>query len=182
VPILVRSATQNDLGCLEGIENAADSLLIEWLDPGEWGQAASGRSRAALPGFILVSSERVDGAVVGFAHVIEADGFAHLEQLSVTPGRGRRGHGRALVEAAKAEAGDRGHTWMTLRTFAEVPWNAPFYATCGFIESEPATEFHRRLLHTELDLHLPRAGRRVEMTAPIHSRTQGQIPGRGEPS
>ena len=43
--------------------------------------------------------------------------------------------GDDLVHAAMAEAQHRGYDQLTLRTYAEVPWNAPFYASCGFIES-----------------------------------------------
>lgn len=143
VASFVSPATPDDLDRVEEIENAADSLLIELLEPGEWEPAATGQERAAAPGFILVSSESVGGSAVGFVHVIEGADFAHLEQLSVLPAHARRGHGRALVEAAKREAKNRGLYRMTLRTFAEVPWNAPFYATCGFVESDPSSDFRR---------------------------------------
>lgn len=158
---------QDDLALVEEIENSADSLLIELLEPGEWEPAATGLERAAWPGYILVSSETVGGPAVGFVHVIEGEDFAHLEQISVLPGHGRRGHGRTLVEAAKHEARVRGQYRMTLRTFADVPWNAPFYAKCGFVESEPATEFHRRLVQVEADLGLPLHGGRIEMIASL---------------
>ena len=165
MPVFVRLAMHYEFALVEDIENAADSLLIELLAPGEWACAETGSERAALPGFILLSSETASGPAVGFVHVIAGDNFAHLEQLSVLPSHGRRGHGRALVEAAKLEAKRRGEHRMTLRTFADVPWNAPFYATCGFVESESATEFHRRLVQVEIGLGLPLHGRRVEMTA-----------------
>ncbi len=140
-------------------------MLIELLKPEDWQPAVSKSERAVLPGFILVISETVRGAAVGFVQVIVGDDFAHLEQLSVLPGHGRRGHGRALVEAAKGEAKYLGRSRMTLRTFADVPWNAPFYATCGFRESEVDTGFHHRLVQVESSLGLPLLGRRIQMTA-----------------
>ncbi|MEO6471651.1 MAG: GNAT family N-acetyltransferase, partial [Aeromicrobium sp.] len=151
------------LALVEQIESAADSLLIELLAPAEWDRAVTGSDRAALPGFGLVSSQSDGGPAVGFVHVIEVGDIVHLEQLSVLPSCGRRGHGSALVEAAKLEASSRGKYCMTLRTFADVLWNAPFYATCGFVESELATEFHRQLVQAESSraLHLHR--RRIEM-------------------
>lgn len=98
-------------------------------------------------------------------HVVETGGAAHLEQLSVLPAVGRRGHGRALVESAKTEAAGRGHERITLRTYADVPWNAPFYASCGFEESEPDTPFLLALVALERRLGLDRHGRRIQMTA-----------------
>ena len=91
--------------------------------------------------------------------IIEMAGIAHLEQLSVLPQYGRRGVGRALVEAAKAESKRRVYSELTLRTFG----HAPFYSTCGFVESEPATPFHRDLVHIESDIGSDRYGRRIQM-------------------
>ncbi|CAN5195469.1 hypothetical protein BH09ACT1_BH09ACT1_10950 [soil metagenome] len=84
-----------------------------------------------------------------------------------TSDHGRQGLGRALVETAKSEAAARGFTELSLRTYAEVPWNAPFYRTCGFIETEPMSPFHWQLVRTETDLGLDRYGRRILMTAPL---------------
>ncbi|GEC74912.1 hypothetical protein GCM10010213_09700 [Microbacterium maritypicum] len=104
---------------------------------------------------------------MGFVHVLEIDGHAHLEQLSVLPSFGRRGIGRQLVTAALAEARRRGHTDVTLRTYTDVPWNAPFYASCGFVESEPDTALLRELVAIEESLGLFEHGPRVQMTATL---------------
>lgn len=77
----------------------------------------------------------------------------------------RKGWGRTLVEAAKNQAQKRGYRRISLRTYADVPWNAPFYATAGFVEEEPATQFHRSLVGIETELGLDRYGRRVQMAA-----------------
>lgn len=63
------------------------------------------------------------------------------------------------------EAGVGGHHRLTLRTSADVPWNAPFYARLGFVESEPDTPFLRGLVDVELRHGLGRYGRRIQMTA-----------------
>ena len=163
--IHLRLADTADQERLGGIEDAADSRLTELFGPGEWSPSPSGAERAASPGFVLVSAETHAGPAVGFAHVVEQDDLAHLEQLSVLPEHGRRGHGRALVDAAKREARSRGYRELTLRTFADVPWNAPFYASCGFVEVVAATDFHHRLADRESELGLTRLGRRILMRA-----------------
>jgi GNAT superfamily N-acetyltransferase len=165
--VTVRPAGPQDIPRLEAIENAADSLLIDFLGPDRWDPAPVGDERVALPGFVLVVSESIDGDAVGFVHVIEVDGYAHLEQLSVLPSNTRRGLGRALVEAAKAEASQRGYEWMTLRTYADVPWNAPFYSTCDFVESEPESTFQHQVMEAEERLGLEKYGRRIQMSAPL---------------
>jgi hypothetical protein len=37
-----------------------------------------------------------------------------------------------LLDRAAADAAAKGLRALTLTTFAEVPWNAPYYARCGF--------------------------------------------------
>jgi GNAT superfamily N-acetyltransferase len=167
----VRVATQAELDVLEAIENDADRLLVDRFRPEAWLPASTGRSRAAQPGFLLVAAETPDGDAIGFAHVLEHDGDAHLEQLAVRPAFGRRGHGSALVAAVLAEAAARGAHRVTLRTYAEVPWNAPYYARLGFRESEPDTDVLRDLVALEAAMGLDRYGRRVQMTAPIGVRS-----------
>ena len=161
--MLIRPVTPRDRELLAPLEEAADAVLTDLLRPDRWLPAESGEARAAQPGFILVAE--VNGIVVGFVHVLEIDG-AHLEQLSVHPSHARRGLGRALVIAAQAEAGRRGHERITLRTFRDVAFNAPFYATVGFVESAPSTEFERSLVEVETRLGLDRYGPRIQMTAP----------------
>lgn len=60
------------------------------------------------------------------------DGCVHIEQVSVRPDHGRRGVGRALLDYAATRARSEGAPALTLTTFAEVPWNAPYYRRCGF--------------------------------------------------
>ena len=162
---VIRVAEPRDVAALEDIENLADATLVDYVNAVDWKPAPSGGSRAAMSGFLLVAAESIDGGPIGFVHVLEVDGIAHLEQLSVRPEYGRRGIGRALVKAAMAEALARGYGDITLRTYADVPWNAPFYATCGFVISEPDSAFQRSLVETEDRLLLQRYGRRVQMTA-----------------
>lgn len=52
-------------------------------------------------------------------------------------------------------------------TDADVPWNAPFYASCGFRQSFPDTAFLRELVDVEHALGLDAHGTRVRMTAAL---------------
>lgn len=142
-------------------------MLIDGLSPESWEHAPSGLSRAAQPGFVLVAEQTETGTIVGFVHVLENDGIVHLEQLSVLPQEGRRGYGRRLLQAAMDEARRRGYERLTLRTYADVPWNASFYARVGFVETQPTTDFHKALIEVEERLGLARYGRRVQMTAAL---------------
>src|SRR6266567_4865567 len=73
-----------------------------------------------------------DGEPAGFLIADLLDGCWHVEQVSVHPARARRGLGRALLDHAAVRALAAGYPAVTLTTFADVPWNAPYYARCGF--------------------------------------------------
>jgi GNAT superfamily N-acetyltransferase len=100
---------------------------------------------------------------VGFARIDEVDGQAHLEQLSVLPSHMRRGNGTALVEAVCAWAAVHGYREVTLCTFAEVPFNAPFFAKRGFVPVESLTPGLVELRDWERDLGLDALGPRIVM-------------------
>ncbi|MEE6390258.1 GNAT family N-acetyltransferase [Microbacterium paraoxydans] len=173
----IRHAMPHDHIALEEIERAADRLLVERFDAEAWPPPTTDAEREGAPGFVLVAApsspvddEQVDHTPpIGFVQVLEVDDQAHLEQLSVHPEHGRQGIGRALVLAAQEEARRRGYSRLTLRTYADVPWNAPFYRRCGFEESEPDTDFLSALVAVEERLALPAHGRRIQMTALLDS-------------
>lgn len=163
--ITIRAAEGSDAESLQAIETSADAILIDALGAWKWPPAQEPIGRLSAPGFALIAED--DRSPVGFAHVLEVDGSAHLDQLSVIPSAGRQGYGRTLLTAALDEARERGHSRLTLRTYAEVPWNAPFYASCGFLESIPETPFLRGLVDAEAALGIDRYGRRVQMTVEL---------------
>ncbi|MFJ3788782.1 GNAT family N-acetyltransferase [Kitasatospora sp. NPDC090091] len=76
----------------------------------------------------------VDEADVPVAYLIaeQVDGNLHVEQVSVHPDSARRGIGRSLLDHLAERAAAHGIPALTLTTFADVPWNAPYYARCGF--------------------------------------------------
>ena len=158
----VRRATAEDLVLLQEIEDEADELFASVVSIVDWRPAPPGVERARQRGFILVASAKPGSAPLGFAHVLEIPSGDHLEQLSVRPAMMRRGYGRTLVEAVKRASVRRGCKRVTLRTYADVPWKAPFYARCGFVECDPDTDFLRDLSNVEQQRGLA-YGRRVQM-------------------
>ena len=100
--------------------------LPEVLAPPEALAAAIAR------GQLWVAAAVADGSPVGFAYADVIDGAVHLEELDVLPEWGRHGIGRTLVETVVDDARRRGLTAVTLTTFRDVPWNAPYYARLGF--------------------------------------------------
>jgi GNAT superfamily N-acetyltransferase len=167
--VTIRLARPSDLRHLAAVEDSGGALLLDAfgddIAPALLSPAPSGVDRALLPGFLLVAD--VDARVVGFAHVLDVEGHAHLEQLSVTPEQGRRGIGSALVEAALEEARGEGYDAMSLCTYRDLPWNGPFYARLGFVEVRDPAPYQRRLHEHEIGLGLDRNGVRVVMERPV---------------
>lgn len=60
------------------------------------------------------------------------DGCAHLEQVSVHPEAAGHGYGRQLVAHLVGWARERDLPAVTLTTYADVPWNGPYYRRLGF--------------------------------------------------
>lgn len=134
-------------------------MFVDLFGGLDWGSPRSGRERAGDPGFILVAGS----PPVGFAHVLDLGGHLHLEQLAVRPDSGRRGIGTALIEAVCREVAERGHHEITLMTYADVSWNAPFYERRGFKVLDQLPPFLEPLAEAERRLGLDRHGRRVVM-------------------
>lgn len=74
------------------------------------------------------------GGVVAYLAAIGMDESLHIEQVSVDPAFARLRYGARLIEHAERDAAARGYPLLTLTTFTEVPWNAPYYASLGFRE------------------------------------------------
>ena len=77
-------------------------------------------------------------APIGFAIVELAEDDVHLREIDVVPEACGRGVGTALLDWVAGFARAHGVARVTLTTFRDVPWNAPFYARRGFrILGEP---------------------------------------------
>lgn len=85
----------------------------------------------------LVWVAEAENRLVGFAACQIFIDALHLWELAVRHEWQGRGVGKALVEAVIAEAQAQEAPEVTLTTFRDIAWNAPFYATLGFEEVRP---------------------------------------------
>lgn len=74
-----------------------------------------------------------DGRPVGYVAGRDLGDLYWMAELGVDPAFGRRGIGRRLVAAICGEAKALFHRAIGLTTYRDVPFNAPFYAKCGFL-------------------------------------------------
>lgn len=104
---------------------------------------------------------------VGYARIDRVDGRAHLESLAVVPGHMRRGIGSALLEAACGWATRHGYPAVTVCTFADVPWQGPFFARRGFVPMDELSPELTELRDWERNLGLDAVGTRIVMCRPL---------------
>lgn len=98
----------------------------------------------------------------GFAGLVRLDGQLHLEQISTNAAQGGRGIGTRLLRAVLARSEP-----VTLITFRDIPWNAPWYVWHGFTEL-PASQCGPQLSaqwQKEIEAGLHQLGPRLVMQA-----------------
>jgi GNAT superfamily N-acetyltransferase len=131
---MIRAARPQEIALLPQIENAADRRYVRVGLARVLAMAPASRpvleeARRARRLWVAVSPTN---RVVGFALMKVLDGAAWLDQLSVLDHWQGRGLGSALIDRCAALASARGHRWLHISTYIDVPWNAPFYVRRGF--------------------------------------------------
>jgi GNAT superfamily N-acetyltransferase len=133
--VTIRPAEPADLPLLVEIERRAGQAFaahgmpeIAADDPGTPEELEEYRAA----GRAWVAAE--DGVPIAYLVASEVDGCLHVEQVSVEPARAGRGIGAAMIEHAAGVGCEEGRRALTLTTFRDIPWNAPYYARLGFAE------------------------------------------------
>jgi GNAT superfamily N-acetyltransferase len=125
VGVLIRLAQPAELTYLQEIENSSgeafrDIGMPEIADD----DPMSLEDLAEHEVWVAIGAE---GVPVAFIAIGDVDGATHVHQVSVHPSHARQGIGAALIEHVT-----RGDRPVTLTTFRDVPWNAPYYERLGF--------------------------------------------------
>ena len=129
----IRLASQRELPDLKGVEQAAAKQF-----------AAFGLAKVVnttLPIETLAGAQKrghvwviaaTSGEIAGFALVSVVKERLHLEEIDIDPAHSRQGLGKALIGEICAWAGAAGFKTISLSTFKDIPWNAPYYERLGF--------------------------------------------------
>jgi GNAT superfamily N-acetyltransferase len=129
----IRLAREGELPAIPGIELSAAGAFRGMDVPAALFEqvAAPEHWRPHLEAGLLWVAAGGDGPV-GFLAAQAAPFGLHIAEVDVLRERQGGGLGRRLICAAIAEGRRRGCEAVTLTTFRDVPWNAPFYAKLGF--------------------------------------------------
>ncbi len=135
--IIIRKAQLADLAVLPQIEHKADGLFPDNQYPDDMGLCSLQELEHAMnQGFLWVAVNK--GQLVGFSMAGLLGEYLHLQQLSVLPEFGRRGIGAGLLKVVAQQALAVKVVGVTLTTFSNIPWNAPYYEKQGFVVFEDA--------------------------------------------
>lgn len=163
----IRQARPDELHLLEAIDVAADrrfdttpyAAAIATYDPLTVEELAAMQDAWRL--WVAVGE---DGLPVAFAHTqTDGDTVLHYAQVSVHPDHAGNRLAKQLLDGLIRYHRGRGIAEVTLTTFRDVPWNAPYYARLGFEEIPDA--------EADADPHLgPRLADQVAHGLPRESR------------
>jgi GNAT superfamily N-acetyltransferase len=142
----VRLARAADLPRLPAVEMAAAQRFLSSLHP----DAAEGYPISValhqtwLPHDGVWIAETAHREIVGFACWVPLAMDMYVVEVDVHPAHAGRRVGAKLLDALSAFGGRLGFGRLVLRTFRDVPWNAPYYQRLGF-EALPEREEHPEL-------------------------------------
>lgn len=161
-PWEIRVAEPDDHRHFADIERAADTLFsVAGYGPLP-DNAYDGDDEARAGAALLLVAGRPP---VAYLWIDLLDGEPHIEELAVVPRAMKKGIGTALIDRACDWARALGHESVTLTTYADVPWNGPWYARRGFVElaEDELTPALVKVRAGEVAKGLDRVGRRIVM-------------------
>lgn len=132
--ITVRPTRPGDVTALPAIERAAgerfrDYPELAWLAEGDVISAEQHLDYAERGlSWLALANELPVGFILAELHASSL----FIVEISVHLDWQGKGIGRRLIACVADQARKRGLASLTLTTFRDVPWNAPFYARLGF--------------------------------------------------
>jgi GNAT superfamily N-acetyltransferase len=132
----VELARPEHVNFLPAIERAAADIFPSGMIPGKVKETVmlieyleEAQSRGQL--WVALAGE---DRPVGFAMAADVGNEAMLAEIDVHPDHQQKGLGRELVKKVVQWAYGAGYQGISLTTFKNIPWNAPFYKSLGFRE------------------------------------------------
>jgi GNAT superfamily N-acetyltransferase len=134
--ISVRPTRRDDVAGLPDVEQSAGELfrtIAALSSVADQPNVGAARHRAFISaGLSFVAVDGRDEPVGFMLAAVRGQRSLHIDELVVAREHQGQGAGTALIARAAACAMARGLASLTLTTFRDVPWNAPFYERRGF--------------------------------------------------
>lgn len=128
--LTIRRAASGELSALVALEQAADRLFpVGRVVEGDTLSVAEHRT-FMTEGLLLVASH--EATLVGFVACKYTANGMHMYALAVHPEHMRKGFGTQLVRSVVANAQARSCKSISITTFEDICFNAPYYEKLGF--------------------------------------------------
>jgi GNAT superfamily N-acetyltransferase len=169
--VTIRPACSSDAQYLPDIERDAGAIYLTVADLAWIARDEVMPPEDHLPliaaGTVWVADD-ADVGVVGFLTAERFGAALHIWETAVLREYQQRGIGKRMIAASAQHARTTGLTAITLTTFRDVPWNAPFYARNGFriVEGGALDERLTAVLKREVENGLE-SERRCAMRRPV---------------
>jgi GNAT superfamily N-acetyltransferase len=155
----IRKASARELESLPGIEEAAGMAFLDTPyaalihHPNASAHIDCSRDHV----WVTTHSDKP----VAFVIARDSPGAVHIQELHVHPHFARQRLGQALINHVADWARERCVSALTLTTFADVPWNGPYYSRLGFatLEGHELSEYLRETLQKEAAAGFPMESR-----------------------
>lgn len=132
--LAIRPAFESEIDAIQDLERASSRRFLGVMDAlaGDDPTSASVLAdRIATDGLLTAT---LDEGLAAFVMFRPLEDSLYIEQVDVAPAFEGRRIGAALIDAVAERAAMTGRARLTLSTFREVPWNAPYYRRLGFAD------------------------------------------------
>ena len=130
--VAFRAARPDEIETIRALERASAQRFVGLMDAlaaDEPSPADVLAARIETGGLVIA----VDGdALVAFVMFRVVEDHAYVEQVDVLPSHEGQRIGAALLDVVSGRARTAGLKGLSLSTFRDVPWNAPYYRWLGF--------------------------------------------------
>jgi GNAT superfamily N-acetyltransferase len=135
----LRLAREDELPLLRDIERASGEIfrdigMAEIAEDEPLSLPELEHYRRAGRAWVSAEGDAGAGKLVAFLLAEPVDRYLHVAQVSVHPAAAGRRLGAALIEHLARLATEQRAPGLTLTTYRDVPWNAPYYRRLGFTE------------------------------------------------
>jgi GNAT superfamily N-acetyltransferase len=132
--LVIRPGLKTEIDAIRDLERASSRRFLGVMDA-----LADDASTPALALAQRIDSDglltaRLDGRLAAFVMFRPLEDSLYIEQIDVAPAFEGRRIGAALIDAVAERAATTGLARLTLSTFRDVPWNAPYYRRLGFLD------------------------------------------------
>lgn len=157
--VAFRPARPEEIETVRALERASAQRFVGLMDAlaaDEPSPPAVLAARIAEGGLIVAVAGET---VAGFVMFRPVEARAYVEQIDVLPAFAGKQIGAALLDAVADQARAAGLEGLSLSTFREIPWNAPYYRRLGFTAVTELTPAMRAIREEHLARGLDEAAR-----------------------